>query len=99
MTQKPRHQLTLFCEDDLSGPLAAGSVGLRALVYERYALAMTSGLITEVYDTLVGATELQEAGYVDLNSDGDAWIPSGRLTYEETAFFQPTCDTIIGGSR
>lgn len=90
------HQLTLYWDDTLTGPLDPGEIGERALVYERYALAMTAGLLSEVYGTLVGSTELAEAGYVDLDSDGtggpdgDAWLPSGRLVLDSTRFYQPT---------
>ena len=50
------------------------------LVYERYALCMPEGLIEAVFDTLVGTTELENGGYVDLLEDGDAWIVSPAYT-------------------
>lgn len=82
-------QTTVYWDDTLTGPLALGALGERVLVYERYALAMPEGLLEEVFDTLVGSTELEGAGYVDLLEDGDAWLPSGRLILDEAAFYQP----------
>ncbi len=86
-------QVTLYWDDALTGPLALGSLGERALPYERYALAFTSALVTSLFGTRVTTTELTEGGYVDLLSDGDSWIPSGRLTLDPAGFYQPTGHT------
>ncbi|MBK7759687.1 MAG: toxin [Deltaproteobacteria bacterium] len=84
------HQRTLYWNDALSAALTFGSVGQRALPHTRYALAMTEELITAVFDTDVDATLLTEAGYVDLLSDDDAWLPSGRLTHDPALFYLPS---------
>ena len=86
------HTQTVYWADDLSGPLTLGSVGQRALVYERYALAMTDGLLTNVYGTDVTLANRTAAGYVQ-RGGSDAWVPSGRTTLDATAFYQPTAHT------
>ncbi len=75
--------------DAIDEALAIGELGLRALVWQRYALALTPGLVAEVFGALVGAAELIEAGYVDLEANGAAYVPSGRLSYDAAAFYQP----------
>jgi len=90
---------TLYQADDLSGPLAAGTMGVRALVYEHYRLAYTTGLLSSVYGTRVDARMLQdEGGYVDLLSDGDQWLRSGRATLDPNHFYHPVDDTDAFGN-
>ncbi len=78
---------TTYATDDLSGALPLGQAGLRALVYQRLALAFPEALQAELFETRVGPAELEEAGYLLL--DDDAWLPSGRLVYDPLAFYQP----------
>ncbi|MEQ1503643.1 MAG: toxin TcdB middle/N-terminal domain-containing protein [Myxococcota bacterium] len=91
------HQITRYWDDAVSGPISMGQLGARALVYQRYALAYTSGLVTALYGTRVGAAELDEGAYED-DPEGtgpttDRWIPSGRTTPSASGFFQPTTHT------
>jgi RHS repeat-associated protein len=72
---------TLYRADDLSGPRPLGVVEPLALVHERYERAFTPGRWA-VYGSAVNAADVTtlraEGGYVDLDGDGSAWIPSGR---------------------
>jgi RHS repeat-associated protein len=83
-------EIVQYRADASDEALAFGELGLRALVWQRYALALTPGLVSEVFGALVGAAELAEGGYLDLEADGAAWLPSGRLSYDAAAFYQPT---------
>src|SRR5206468_12733339 len=64
------HNRTLYYNDDLGRPLETGKLGLRALVYEKYSLALTPGLITSAYAGRVTDDLLKEGAYVQLD---DAW--------------------------
>lgn len=73
----------VYWADDLSAPLPLGSTGLLALEFERYRLALTPGLIAATYGAKLAPAPLAaalftEAGYRDLDSDGQAWQVSGR---------------------
>ncbi|HET7560154.1 MAG TPA: toxin, partial [Limnochordia bacterium] len=59
---------------------------------ERYKLAFTPGLIEQVYrragqallpdpSAVLGGRGADQGGYVDLDGDGHAWLPSGRTFY------------------
>jgi RHS repeat-associated protein len=79
--------LTHYLKDDLSGPSPFGEVESRALTYESYKQAFTSGLL-EVYQSKIATADLidvlQSVGrYRDLYADGSFWISSGR------SFFSP----------
>ncbi|HHN75580.1 MAG TPA: toxin, partial [Acidobacteria bacterium] len=93
------HQAVLYWSDGLTASLALGSVGVRAIAYQKYALAYTDQLVTDLYAARVTATMLTDGGYIDLGidpADGSAattacwWLPSGRTTLDATAFYQPT---------
>lgn len=85
--------------DDLSGTLPFGTLESLALGFDTYKLAFTPGLLASVYqrtrenqppENLLPdpiAVLHGEGGYVDLDSDGHWWIPSGRVFYhaDETA--------------
>ncbi|MDT7808809.1 MAG: hypothetical protein QOJ70_2622 [Acidobacteriota bacterium] len=94
----PRRRLiecerSIFRSDDLTGPLALGTLESLALGFNIYRLAFTPGLIAAVYrrpqlnqppenllpDTV--AVLQNEGGYVDLDGDGHWWIPSGQVFY------------------
>ncbi|MEQ1503073.1 MAG: SpvB/TcaC N-terminal domain-containing protein [Myxococcota bacterium] len=87
------HQLTRYWDDGLTGPLPVGILGVRALVHQRYALALTPSVLDEVYGARVDATDLALAGYVaDPEGTGASdgwWIPSGRTVSDPTRFYQP----------
>ncbi|MEQ1508181.1 MAG: hypothetical protein ABMB14_38480, partial [Myxococcota bacterium] len=61
---------------------------------QRYALALTDKVLTEVYGDRVGTADLVDAGYVadpeSIGSTDGWWIPSGRTTLDPTRFYQPT---------
>ena len=85
-----------FKEDVAQGAESFGVVGVRAIPYQRYILAVTSGLFTDTYGTATSLTMANfrtEGGYVELNADGHAWIPTGTQTLDATAFFVPTTHT------
>jgi RHS repeat-associated protein len=83
---------TLYLADDLSGPLALGTVESRALVFEAYAKTVTATLVASVFgDRVTPAILTAEGGY--LNIDGDWWRPTGRPTYDPNAFYQATALT------
>ena len=86
-----------FKEDVSLGAENFGVVAVRAIPFERYLLAITSGLFTDVYGspatTYTIASLRSEGGYVELNADGHAWIPTGTQTLDDTAFFVPTTHT------
>jgi RHS repeat-associated protein len=92
------HVRTLYRPDDLgvaqNDPLAllpSGTVEPLALPGESYKLALTPGLLDQIYvrsgqkllpanpaDVLEGGGA-DRGGYVDLDDDGHWWIPSGRV--------------------
>jgi hypothetical protein len=100
-------QRTIYRKNDLSASLPLRVMESMALPYESYKLALTPGLITEVYQgslagqasqnlqpspstVLIGtatktATSPPQAGYVDLDGNGNAWIPSGQIRYSPPA--------------
>ena len=82
---------TLYRKDDLTALLPLGEVETLALPGESYKLAFTPGLLNQIYvrnaqkllptnpgDVLAGGGP-DRGGYVDLDSDGHWWIPSGRV--------------------
>lgn len=90
------HVRTLFRRDDLAGELPLGRVEPRALAFETYKLALTPGLVAQVYQGRVVASMLDGAGvevggrYVHTRDesgalDADWWIPSGRVFYSPGA--------------
>lgn len=76
---------TLFRKDDLSGPLPLGVMESRAILHERYRLALTPGLLG-VFGTKLAAADAaavltSEGGLRDLDGDGNLWVPSGQILY------------------
>lgn len=85
-------QRVYYRRDDLTARLPLGQVQSLALPFESYKLAFTPGLLTNLYqrpnvDLLPNAANVLSGigsdggGYVDLDSDGHWWIPSGRMRY------------------
>ena len=84
---------TSYRKDDLTGALALGSLESMGLPYETYKLAFTPGLLSSVYQRPrqrqfpenllpdVANVLNQEGGYLDLDSDGHWWAPSGQIRY------------------
>lgn len=78
----------LYTRDDLSGALPLGQIDSLALPYETYRLALTPGLLAQVYGSRVDATMLEsEGGYV--LEDGAWWAPSGRVEHDAARFYLP----------
>lgn len=90
------HAKALFRRDDLEGPLPLGQLEPLALPYERYQLALTPGLIqnifnddgalSRVHDAMLDGAGTTSGGYVhspDASGALDAgwWVPSGRIFY------------------
>lgn len=80
---------TLYRRDDLSASLALGVAEPLAIPLETYGLALTPGLVAEVFvrdgtqlvpdaSALLDAPGGTTGGYVDLDGDGCHWLPSGR---------------------
>jgi RHS repeat-associated protein len=103
---------TVYRPDDCGGPLndpfALLSVGVLerlALAGESYRLALTPGLIAEIFHrprdgqpdevllpdptAVLGGTAGDEGGYVDLDGDGRWWVPSGRSFYHDANVTAP----------
>jgi RHS repeat-associated protein len=95
------HVRTLYRKNDLSGMLSPGQLESLAVPGASYALAFTPGLLAHVYTRKLGAMPEEhllpdpvqvlggkggdQGGYVDLDANGNWWIPSGRLFYGTTA--------------
>ncbi len=73
-----------------------GKLESQALPGVSYKLAFTPGLITQAYvradaallptpTDVLGSTTADGGGYVDLDHDGNWWLPSGRVFYSTTA--------------
>jgi RHS repeat-associated protein len=84
----------LYHKDDLTAFLPIGQLEPLALPGEGYKLALTPGLLGQVYQrngqallpdpaSVLGAPGGEHGGYVDLDGDGHWWIPTGRI------FFSP----------
>ncbi|MEO6973161.1 MAG: SpvB/TcaC N-terminal domain-containing protein [Rhodoferax sp.] len=69
--------------------LPLGTIGSLALAGVDYKLAFTPGLLAQVYQrggtpllpspaTVLGSTGADGGGYVDVDGDGNWWVPSGR---------------------
>lgn len=73
---------TLYRRDDLGGPLPLGRVEPRALPFETLSLALTPGLVAQVYgDRVTDAMLETEGGYRHSEGDENWWIPSGEIFY------------------
>ncbi len=80
--RRVEHARTYYRADSLDGPLALGEMGSLALPYERYRLAFTPGLVSQVYGGRVSEALLgEEGGYCHTEGDADWWIPAGRIFY------------------
>jgi RHS repeat-associated protein len=83
------HGRTLYRPDDCGiaqgdalALLPLGQLERLALPGESYTLALTPGLLTQVYGPLVTDSILQNEGrYVHSEGDANWWVPSGRVFY------------------
>ncbi|MBC8070998.1 MAG: toxin [Deltaproteobacteria bacterium] len=83
---------SFYYTDDLTGPLALGQCGTRALPHTAHAAAFTEGQRATVFGTDVSGTLLStDGGYVE--DDVDAidvwWSRSGRQVFDALHFYLP----------
>ncbi|WP_280524073.1 toxin TcdB middle/C-terminal domain-containing protein, partial [Enhygromyxa salina] len=81
-----------YIADDLSGPLAHGSVESMALPYDSDAMAMTQAQRQSVFGGLLGAptdAELEDVGKYIL-ADDVWWVRTGHPSYDASKFFMVT---------
>ena len=71
----------LYRSDDLTSLLPPGQVQPLALPGQSYTAALTPGLLTAIFGTLVTAATLTEGGYVQLPGETGWWMPSGQVFY------------------
>ncbi|GAA4457575.1 SpvB/TcaC N-terminal domain-containing protein [Rurimicrobium arvi] len=79
-------QKTVFRADDAVTVLAQGVLAALAIPDCQYALAFPG----DITDSRFNSTRLTEGAYTDLDSDGNYWLPGGRLVYgahPETNFY------------
>ena len=80
----------LYRRDDLTGPLPPGRLETMALPYESYKLALTPGLIGQVYgDRVTEETLAKEGHYVRLEDDDHWWAPYGQSFFSADASDTP----------
>ncbi len=72
---------TLYRRDDLDGPLPLGRLEPLALPFESLSLALTPGLVAQVYGGRVTDAMLETGGYQHSEGDDRWWIPSGKVFY------------------
>ncbi len=100
-TRLSGHGKAAFLKDDLSGVLPFGVQEALGIPGKNYQLAYTPNLLTKLYETSTGTDLLTTAGlqlpatsgYVDLEGDGNWWVPSGKTIYPAgatTNFYLPT---------
>lgn len=82
----------VYLRDDLSAPLPPGQLESRALPHETYKLALTPGLVAQVYAGKAGVAEVEavlaaEGGY--LRDAVGWWAPSGHVVYDAASFLLP----------
>ena len=87
--------LGVFVDDPLA-LLTLGTIEPLALPGETYKLSFTPGLLTQVFQrngapllpdpaNVLGGQGADRGGYVDLDSDGHWWIPTGRVFHSPNA--------------
>jgi len=67
--------------DNALNPLPLGQLDSLGLNYRSYLLALTPALLAAQYNGQVSNTDLTDAGYVDVNGDGQWWIPSSLALF------------------
>jgi len=87
------HGRIYFLKDDLSGPLALGTLSALGFVHKKYQLTFTQNLVTKYYGTEVTPAMLAAAGYTHSEADAHWWAPSGTDLFSATPaadFYIPT---------
>ena len=83
---------TRFINTTLDAPLPPAEPSPLGITWESYQLAFTPSLLQTVYGTKIDIG-LFEGGYIDLNTDGNWWVPSGTPIFETNAalrFYTPS---------
>ncbi len=89
-------QLTTYFNDDADAELAEAAIGVRALVYAKYARAYTAAQLTDadaLGDIAPSSTDMESAGYVQRGSDTGWWAASGTRTLDSANFYLATAYT------
>ncbi|MBK7534286.1 MAG: VCBS repeat-containing protein [Myxococcales bacterium] len=82
------HQRHLYLRDDLGGALPLGQIDSRALPYDHEKLALTPGLLAQVYgERLEPGVLVSEGGY--RRDDAGWWAPAGQVVPDPARFFLP----------
>ncbi len=74
-------QRVCYRSDDLTALLPPGQLQTRALAGQSYQAALTPGLLTAIFGTLVPPATLTEGGYVQLAGETGWWKPSSLVFY------------------
>src|SRR5690606_33286492 len=84
-------QKSLFYNDLATNALTGGVLESLAIPYESYTLAFTPDILTKSYGARIDNTMLENGGYIDLEENGNYWLPSGKAVYDspETKFYTP----------
>jgi RHS repeat-associated protein len=102
LTADKRRVLTVskqrYLKDDLTGPLTFGTVESLALPHQSYGKALTAAMLSSTLANEVSSTMAVDAGYEDLDSDGDYWAKSGTQTFDASAFYLVTKVTDVFGN-
>ena len=80
------HARSIFRKNDLSDELAAGTIESQALPHESYTKVLTPECWPDAPDDFydcVTTSMLTAAKYIDLDSDGCWWAPSGQIRYSD----------------
>jgi RHS repeat-associated protein len=91
------HVRTYYRRNNLAGPLPLGELQSLALPFESYKLALTPGLVAEVYGGRASEAMLvDEARYIHTEGDDHWWIPSGRIFYSPDPTDTPPQELAFG---
>ncbi len=81
---------TLYRRNNLSGALPLGQLQSLAVPFESYRLALTAGIVAEVFAGRVTDSMLETEGrYLHSEGDADWWVRSGRTFYSADATHSP----------
>jgi len=97
------HSRSLFQTNDADDTPLTGSIKLQSLAipYEQYHLAYTDKTLGYCFDGKVDGAMAEEGGYIDLDSNGSYWLPSGRALFisPEERFYTPETYTDPWGNN
>lgn len=90
------HVRTLYRSDDLRTLLPLGVAEPLGLPGQTMKLALTAGLVADIYGTLVTDGMLaSDGGYVHSEGDTDWWIPSERVYFSQDASDLPAAERAV----